>query len=331
MSVDEARPAPTGVRNIYPPIEAYATHRLPVSGGHELYIEEAGDPAGISVVFLHGGPGGGIDPMHRRFFDPLRYRIVLFDQRGAGRSTPHASLEHNTTWDLVDDMERIRERLSIESWHVFGGSWGSTLALAYATQHRERVLSLVLRGIFLLRQDEIQWFYQRGASEIFPDAFETYLSPIPPSERGDLLSAYHRRLTSKDPEVVKGCARAWSIWEGTTSRLLIDETLIERCGVDAFAIALARIECHYFVHGGFFEDDGWLLGQVPRLRSIPCTIVQGRYDVVCPARSAWDLHRAWPEAKLVIVPDAGHASTEPGIVNALVSATDEMAALGAPG
>lgn len=313
------------MRTLYPPIEPYDQRRLRVSPVHELYVEQSGNPSGVPVVFFHGGPGGGTDPVHRRYFDPTRYRIVVFDQRGAGKSTPHACLDENTTWDLVCDAEKIREALGVERWHVFGGSWGSTLSLAYAAKHPERVLSLCLRGIFLLRDEEVRWFYQEGASFLFPDAWERYLAPIPEEERGDLLSAYHRRLTSDDVNVRLEAARAWSVWEGSTSRLHPDEGLVARCAASDFALALARIEAHYFVHKGFFEEDGWLLTQVPRFRDIPAVIVQGRYDVVCPMKSAWDLSRAWPEAELIVVPDAGHASSEPGIVDALVNATDRLA------
>lgn len=312
------------MRTLYPPVEPFDQRRLQVSARHTLYVEQSGNPRGTPVVFFHGGPGGGTDPMHRRFFDPARYRIVLFDQRGAGRSTPHACLEDNTTWDLVADAERIREALGIERWHVFGGSWGSTLGLCYAATHPNRVLSLCLRGIFLLRESEVRWFYQEGASHLFPDAWERYVAAIPAAERADLLAAFYRRLTSEDESVCLEAARAWSVWEGSTSRLVVDEGLMARCASPHFALALARIEAHYFVHKGFFEQDGWLLEQVPRFRHLPAVIVQGRYDVVCPMKSAWDLWRAWPEAELVVVPEAGHASSEPGIVDALVSATDRL-------
>lgn len=312
------------MRTLYPPIEPFRRYRLKVSDLHELYVEESGNPEGAPVVFLHGGPGGGSDPVHRRFFDPQRYHIVLFDQRGAGKSTPHACLEENTTWHLVEDIERIREHVGVERWHVFGGSWGSTLALTYAATHPERVLSLCLRGIFLLRESEVRWFYQEGANHLFPDAWERYLAPIPKEERDDLVAAYHRRLTCDDEATCLAVAQAWSVWEGSTSRLLIDEGLVARCAAPDFALALARIEAHYFVNRGFFEEDGWLLTQVDRFRHIPAVIVQGRYDVVCPMRSAWDLSRRWPEAELVVVPDAGHASSEPGIVDALVRATDRL-------
>ncbi len=315
---------PDALRTLYPEIEPYRTERLRVDDLHEIYFEESGNPQGRPVVFVHGGPGGGTEPKQRRYFDPERYRIVLFDQRGCGRSTPHASLERNTTWHLVADMEAIRERLGLERWMLFGGSWGSTLSLAYALRHPERVTALVLRGIFLLRRREIDWFYQEGASRIFPDAWEAYLAEIPPAERGDLLAAYHRRLTADDPATRIRAARAWSVWEGSTSRLFPDPELIARTGEDTFAIAFARIECHYFVNRGFLESDGWLLAQAGRLRGIPGVIVQGRYDVVCPMESAWALHRAWPEAQLRIVPDAGHSASEPGIVHELITATDRL-------
>ena len=309
-------------RTLYPEIEPHRTGQLEVGDGHSIYFEESGNPRGKPVVFLHGGPGGGTDPKHRRFFDPERYRIVLFDQRGCGKSTPHASLHANTTWHLVADIERLREALGIERWQVFGGSWGSTLALAYAETHPERVTELVLRGIFLLRKSEIDWFYQQGAGALFPEAWQDFLAPIPEAERGDLLSAYHRRLTSDDLAVRQEAARTWSVWEGRTSCLLPNEELIQRTAGDTFSLAFARIECHYFVHGGWVDGDRALLANVPRIRHLPGVIVQGRYDVVCPAVSAWDLARAWPEAVLKIVPDAGHAALEPGIVDELIRATD---------
>jgi proline iminopeptidase len=265
--------------------------------------------------------------MHSRYFDPRRWRAVLFDQRGCGRSRPHAELRENTTWDLVADIERLRERLGIECWVVFGGSWGSTLALAYAQTHPKRVKALVLRGIFLLRRSELEWFYQHGASELFPDLWERYLEPIPVRERGDLMKAYHRRLTSRDPAVRRRAARAWSLWEGATSTLRPDPAALRTMGRARFAEAFARIEAHYFVHGGFLKRDDQLLREVRRIRHIPATIVQGRYDVVCPIRSAWDLHRAWPEARLVVVPDAGHSMTEPGIRRALIRETARFARL----
>ncbi len=310
---------------LYPDLEPNRTGMLPVSDLHTIYWEESGNPEGVPVVFVHGGPGAGTDPVHRCFFDPKRYRIVLFDQRGAGRSTPHAELRENTTWDLVADMERLREMLGISRWVVFGGSWGSTLALAYAETHPERTLGLILRGIFLLRDKEIRWFYQGGCDALFPDAWEDYLAPIPPEERGDMVRAYHARLTSPDAEVRLAAARAWSIWEARTSKLLVSEDMISKYGADEFALAFARIECHYFLHRGFFRRDDQLLADVGRIRHVPAVIVQGRYDVVCPMMSAWDLHRAWPEADVRIVPDAGHSAFEDGIARELVKAADAFA------
>jgi proline iminopeptidase len=312
-------------RTLYPEIQPYRTGRLPVSDGHELYFEESGNPAGKPVVFLHGGPGGGTEPRMRRYFDPARYRIVLFDQRGCGKSTPFASLEGNTTWHLVEDIEVLRRQLGIERWQVFGGSWGSTLALAYAETHPERVSELLLRGIFLVRREEFLWFYQEGTSWIFPDFWREFWGHIPEAERGDLMQAYYARLTSPDPAVQHAAARIWSMWEGRTSRLIPDPELIARTGGDQFSLAFARIECHYFVNDAWLTPGRGLLENVGRIRHIPAVIVQGRYDVVCPAKSAWDLHEAWPESILRIVPDAGHSASEPGIVHELVSATDSFA------
>ena len=307
--------------------EPFRVHRLKVSPIHEIHVEECGNPQGKPVVFCHGGPGGGVEAWHRQFFNPQKYRIVLFDQRGCGRSTPHAGLTDNTTWHLVEDMERIRDLLGIEQWVVFGGSWGSTLALAYALTHPWHVKGLILRGIFLLRPEEIRWFYQEGCSWLYPDAWEKYLEPIPSTERGDLVQAYHRRLTSPDARIRSAAAKAWSIWEGSTSKLMPSEDLVRRFGEDKFAEAFARIECHYFVNKGFFESPNWILENVSRIRKIPGVIVQGRYDVVCPLKSAWDLHRAWPESDLQIVQEAGHAASEPGILRRLVAATDRFADL----
>ncbi|HZA52335.1 MAG TPA: prolyl aminopeptidase [Myxococcaceae bacterium] len=312
------------LRPPYPPIEPYRTDSLPVSPLHTLYYEESGSPQGKPVLFIHGGPGGGTEPRHRRFFDPTAWRIVLFDQRGCGKSRPHASLDENTTPHLVEDIEKLRRHLGIERWTLFGGSWGSTLALAYAEAHPERVTEMVLRGIFLLRKWEIDWFYQEGANRLFPEAWEDYLAPIPPEERGDLLHAYYRRLTGPDPFVRQRAARAWSVWEGRTSTLLPDPELIARTSGEEFSLAFARIECHYFVHGAFFERENQLLEDVHRIRHLPAVIVQGRYDVVCPAQSAFELHRAWPSSRLIIVPDAGHSANEPGITSALVDATDRF-------
>jgi proline iminopeptidase len=312
------------MKTLYPPIEPFDTGRLKVSSLHDLYYEQAGNPTGKPVVFLHGGPGGGLVDDYRRYFDPKVYRIVLFDQRGSGKSTPHASIEENTTWDLVADIEKLREQLGIDRWMVFGGSWGSTLALAYAESHPERVTELVLRGIFLCRPEEIQWFYQEGASWMFADVWEEFEKVIPESERSDMVSAYYRRLTSEDEKTRVEAARAWSIWEGSTSKLFFDSKSIERFADTEFALAFARIECHYFMNNCFFETDNYLVENVDRIRQIPCVIVQGRYDVVCPMTSAWDLYRAWPEADLGIIPDAGHSITEPGIIDALVDATDRF-------
>jgi proline iminopeptidase len=312
------------LKSLYDPIEPFDTGRLKVSPIHEIYYEQCGNPQGKPAVFLHGGPGGGISPDYRRYFDPTVYRVVLFDQRGSGKSTPHASIEENTTWDLVEDIERLREHLNIRHWQVFGGSWGSTLALAYAETHPERVRELVMRGIFLCRPKEIRWFYQEGASEIFPDVWEEYLKVIPDMERADMVSAYHRRLTSDDEAVRLEAARAWSIWEGSTSRLFFDPAMIEKFADPEFALAFARIECHYFMNNAFFTSDNYLIENVGRIRAIPAVIVQGRYDVVCPLTSAWDLHRAWPEAQLKIIPDAGHSISEAGIIDALVRATDHF-------
>jgi proline iminopeptidase len=316
--------------SLYPPIDARVVGMLPVSDLHTVYFEESGNPQGLPAIFVHGGPGAGTEPNHRRFFDPARYRIVLFDQRGSGKSTPHAELRENDTWALVADMERIREHLGIEKWVVFGGSWGSTLALAYAERHPERVSGLVLRGIFLLRRAEIQWFYQEGASWVFPDFWEDYLAPIPEEERFDLVNAYYRRLTSEDAATRLAAARAWSIWEARTSKLLPSADLIAKYGDEPYALAFARIECHYFVNGGFFEVDDQLLRDAHRIRHIPGIIIQGRYDVVCPMASAWALHRAWPEAELRVVPDAGHSAFETGIEAHLVRATDALAERLAP-
>ena len=328
MSTDDSSRIDSDLRGFYPEIEPYASGRLAVSGGHTIYWEQSGNPDGAPVVFIHGGPGGGTSPWHRRFFDPARYRIVLFDQRGCGLSTPHASLHENTTWHLVADMEQLRRLLHIGRWHLFGGSWGSTLALAYAQKHPERVRSLVLRGIFLLRRKELAWFYQEGASWLFPDAWQPYLEHIPPGERGDLMGAYAKRLTHKDQRVQRAAARAWSTWEGATSRLFVDPDMIGHYGSDEFALAFARIENHYFTQGAWFECDDQLLRDVGRLAGIAAVLVQGRYDVVCPLQSAWDLHQAWPQAQLHIIADAGHSALEAGTVDALIAATDRFADLG---
>ncbi len=313
--------------HLFPPIRPYRTGNLKVSTLHTIHFEECGNPRGKPIIFLHGGPGGGIDPIHRRYFDPRKWRIVLCDQRGCGKSTPHAELRENTTWHLVADIEKLRERLGIEKWVVFGGSWGSTLALAYTEAHPERAKGIVLRGIFLLRKKELDWFYQEGASYLFPDAWESFLKPIPQQERGSLMKAYYKRLTSRSRKTRLEAARAWSIWEATTSKLRIDPKIVRKFEKDRFAESFARIEAHYFVNKGFFRKESQLLDDARRIRRIPGVIVQGRYDVVCPMVSAWDLHRAWPEAKLIVVPDAGHSMSEPGIRQALLAETDRMARL----
>jgi proline iminopeptidase len=315
---------------LYPSITPYRRGWLRVSPLHELYFEESGNPRGKPVVFLHGGPGGGTSPPMRRFFNPRRYRIVLFDQRGCGKSRPHASLVANTTWDLVDDIERLREHLQVRRWQVFGGSWGSTLALAYAQRHPQRVTELVLRGIFLLRRTELNWFYQDelGAASLFPDLWEKFIAPIPPRERGSMMRAYYRRLTSRSAATRARAAFSWSVWEAATSYLRAGASDIAKFADPDVAAAFARIECHYFVNRGFLEREDQLLRDVRRIRHIPAVIVQGRYDVVCPMRSAWALHRAWPEADLRITPAAGHSAFEAGNVRELVAATDRYARRG---
>jgi proline iminopeptidase len=312
-------------RTLYPRIEPRKAGRLRVSDIHELYWEECGNAAGVPVVALHGGPGGGSSPEMRRFFDPKKYRIILFDQRGCGRSTPHSELRDNTTWSLVDDIETLRNHLGVDQWVVFGGSWGSTLALAYAARHRDRVLGLLLRGIFLLRESEIRWFYQEGASHIFPDAFERYIAPIPEDERTDLLEAFHRRLTGPSPEIRAQAAAAWARWEGETLSIQGPQQRPPRFDEADFLDAFARIECHYFHNKGFFERDGWLLEAARTFGDLPGVIVHGRYDVITPLSSAWALKKSWPAATLKIVPDAGHSSLEPGIVSELVKASDMLA------
>jgi proline iminopeptidase len=315
------------MRDLYPSLQPHRIGTLQVSELHTICFEEVGNPSGRAAIFLHGGPGGGCVPLYRQYFDPDRWRLVLFDQRGCGRSTPHAELRENTTWDLVADIEKLRQHLEIDQWVVFGGSWGSTLALAYAQTHPERCRGLILRGIFMLRSQELHWFYQSGASYMFPDAWEAYLQPIPVAEQANLISAYYQRLTSSDPQIRQQAAKAWSVWEASTSKLLPDPAIVAEFGQDQFAEAFARIECHYFINKGFFASDAQLLENVDKIRQIPAVIVQGRYDVVCPIVSAWDLHRAWPEAEFIVIADAGHSMTEPGIRSALIDATDQFAAL----
>ena len=312
------------LRTLYPPIEPFASGHLHVGNGHSIYWERSGTPGAKPAVFLHGGPGGGFSPDHRRLFDPARYDVTLFDQRGCGRSTPHAGLDANTTWDLVADIELLREAAGVEQWLVFGGSWGSTLALAYAQTHGERISALVLRGIFTVRKSEIDWYYQQGASQFFPDKWERFLAPIPQAERGDLLEAYRKRLTGADRAAQIACAKAWSVWEGETVRLLPDPALSAAHDADDYALAFARIENHYFVHAGWL-DEGQLIRDAGKLAGIPGVIVQGRYDMACPATTAWDLHRAWPEAMFEMIEGAGHAYNEPGILDALIRATDGFA------
>ncbi len=311
-------------KEFFPEIKPFKTEFLKVSDIHTLYVEQCGNPQGKPVIFLHGGPGGGINEDHRRFFDPQHYHIILFEQRGSGRSTPSAELKDNTTWDLVGDIEKIRDHLNIENWHVFGGSWGSTLALAYAETHPSRVTGLILRGIFLCRPSEIKWFYQEGASHVFPDIWEDYYNHIPTKERNDFVTAYYKRLTHENRDVRLAAAKIWSKWEAATSRLIVDSSAIDDFDEPEYALQFARIECHYFINNSFFKTDNWLIENVDKIKHIPCTIVQGRYDMVCPARSAWDLHRAWPETNLKIIPNAGHAAGESGIRSALIEATENF-------
>lgn len=322
--------APAALADVlYPPIEPYETGFLLAGDGQRVYWEQSGNPDGKPVVFLHGGPGGGASAWHRQFFDPERYRIVVLDQRGCGRSTPHASaadadLRFNTTWHLVADLELLRRNLGIDRWMVFGGSWGSTLALAYAQTHPDAVSELVLRGIFTLRRHELEWFYEGGAGALFPDLWEGFVAPIPVLERSRMIEAYHRQLSDPDPDVHVRAARAWTTWEASTITLLPDAGLVAEMTQDAAATAFARIENHYFVHDGWLRE-GQLIADASVLRDIPGVIVQGRYDVCTPMMTAWDLHRAWPEAELVVVDDAGHSAAEPGIARALVAATDRFA------
>ena len=311
------------MKQLYPKIEPYNQFDLKVSDLHTIHVEESGNINGKPVIFLHGGPGGGIEPVYRQYFNPEKWRIIVFDQRGCGQSTPHAELQENTTWDLIADIEKIRQHLEIDKWVVFGGSWGSTLSLSYAITHPDRCKALVLRGIFMIRKKEINWFYQDGTSNIYPDAWEHYLRPIPEDERHDLVAAYYKRLTSNDDSVRIEAAKAWSIWEASTSKLIQSEESIHAFEDAKVAEAFARIECHYFTNRGFFDTDEWLLENVDKIRHILAVIVQGRYDVVCPMVSAWELHRAFPEADFEIVQDAGHSMTEEGIAAKLVEYTDK--------
>jgi len=316
------------MKTLYPEIEPFDSGMLKVSDLHTIHYERIGNENGIPVVFLHGGPGGGLISTYRQFFDPKAYHVVLFDQRGSGQSTPHAELRENTTWDLIDDIEKLREKFGIEKWHVFGGSWGSTLSLAYAVNHPDRCLGLILRGIFLTRRRELEWFYQYGASEIFADYFERFRDEIPEDERGDFMSAYYKRLTSDDEKVRLSAARAWSVWEGATSKLYPDKDLMGHWEGEREALSLARIECHYFMNNSFFPSESYLIDNVDKIKGIPTVIVQGRYDVVCPMTSAWELHKALPDAEFILVPDAGHSVSEKGITSALVHAMDRFAGKG---
>jgi proline iminopeptidase len=319
-------PASTAaLAQLYPPIEPFRHGMLDAGDGHQVYWELCGNPQGKPAVFLHGGPGAGCNPRHRRLFNPDKYCVLLFDQRGCGRSTPHAGLEANTTWHLVDDIEKLRRQLGVAQWLVFGGSWGSTLALAYAQAHPQCVSELVLRGIFTVRREELLWYYQEGASWIFPDEWEHFIAPIPPQERHDLMAAYRRRLTGTDVPARDAAAVAWSRWEGRTITLLPDDAVDQVHSDPHYALAFSRIENHYFVNNGFLEDRQ-LLRDAGRLHGIPGVIVQGRYDIATPARTAWELHRAWPQAQFHLVPDAGHAFSEPGILDRLIRATDGFAA-----
>jgi len=311
------------VNTLYPPIKPYVTHHINVDEVHSLYIEEAGNPLGLPVVFLHGGPGAGCAPFHRQFFDPEVYRIVLFDQRGCGKSTPHACLEGNTSWDLVSDIERIREHLQIERWAVFGGSWGSTLGLLYAQAHPQRVSGLILRGIFLARESDVRWFYQQGTSRLFPDYWEKFIEPIAEDERDDMIAAYYRQLTGEDEMQKMRAARAWSSWEGMTATLKTDNSLIKSFSASFTALSIARIECHYFMHQCWLRPNQ-IIEDIEKIRHIPAWLVHGRYDVICPVEQAWELSSAWPEAQLSIIADAGHAAVEPGIMDALINATHAL-------
>ncbi len=315
------------MKELYLEIQPYNEFKLQVSDLHTIHVEESGNPEGNSVVFLHGGPGGGIEPVYRRYFNPQKWRIIIFDQRGCGQSTPHAELSENKTWDLIEDIEKIRKYLDIEKWVVFGGSWGSTLSLSYAIKYPNKCKGLILRGIFMLREQEINWFYQEGASYIYPDAWEKYIEPIPKNKRDNLVKAYYEQLTDSNLDIRLKAAKAWSIWEASTSKLIQSEQSLHHFEIDEIADAFARIECHYFINKGFFKTDEWLLENIDTIRNIPSVIVQGRYDVVCPMQSAWDLHRKWPEAEFHIIQDAGHSMTESGIRSKLIEYTDKFVEL----
>lgn len=312
------------MRSLYPEIEPYKTGFLKADAIHNLYWEESGNPQGNPVIFLHGGPGSGTNPSQRRFFDPKNYRIILMDQRGCGKSTPHASLEKNTTWDLVEDLEKLREHLKVDKWVVFGGSWGSSLGLAYAETHPERVKALILRGIFLCRKKDIDWFLGQGAEKLFTDAWEQFLAPVPEKERGGLLSFYYKALTSENAALREKAAVAWAGWEARIAKLQFDPEFFQEFIKSGHAESISRIECHFFKNNCFFETDNWLLENIEKIKEIPGVIVHGRYDVICPFENAWDLHKAWPKAKLEIIPVAGHSATEVGIADALIRAADKF-------
>lgn len=314
----------TELRTLYPEIEPYDSGMLDVGDGHTIYWERVGTPGAKPAVFLHGGPGGGCNESHRRVFDPAKYDAVLFDQRGCGRSTPHANLDANTTWHLVEDIERLREKFGIDQWLVFGGSWGSTLALAYAQTHPERVSEMVLRGIYTLTQAELDWYYQFGVSEMHPEKWQHFIAPIPEAERDNMMLAYHKRLTGSDDAEKLACAKAWSQWEGGTSTLLPNPDMVEDFGGDQFALAFARIENHFFINAGWLEPNQ-LQRDVHKLHGIPAVIVHGRFDMPCPLKNAWNLANAWPGAELHIIEAAGHAMSEPGILDQLIRATDRFA------
>ena len=312
---------------LFPNIEPFNTFNLPVSDLHTIYVEESGNKNGKPVIFLHGGPGGGVDPKYRRYFDPEKWRIIMFDQRGCGKSTPFAELEENTTWDLVSDIEKIRNHLFIDKWVVFGGRWGSTLSLAYSQTHPDSCKGLILRGIFLVRKKELDWFYQEGANNIFPDRWESFLEPIPVEKRDNLMQAYYEILTGEDHSKKIEAAKAWSTWEGSTVRLLQDENFISDFSDDKFAEAFARIECHYFMNNCWFDSDNHLIENMHKIRHIPGVIIHGRYDIICPVIQAWDLYKVWPEADLHIIPDAGHSIFEDGIKNKILEYTDRFSNL----
>ncbi len=312
---------------LFPNIEPFNTFHLPVSDLHTIYVEESGNKNGKPVIFLHGGPGGGVDPKYRRYFNPDKWHIIMFDQRGCGKSTPFAELKENTTWDLVDDIEKIRNHLSVDRWVIYGGSWGSTLSLAYSQTYPDSCKALILRGIFLVRKKEIHWFYQEGASKIFPDNWQSFVAPIPIEKRNNLLEAYYNLLIGEDSSKKIEAAKAWSTWEGSTVRLIQDKDFIGDFSDEKFAEAFARIECHYFMNNAWFDSDNHLIENVDKIRHIPAVIVHGRYDIICPVENAWELHQAWPESELHIIPDAGHSIFEEGIKDKILEYTEKFSSL----